>query len=369
MNTKNRLNCYVFSNLIISFLSLNLLINNQQSSINLISQKGISSLKEIYVLETNTLNNEINNSKPTTIVVSNKVHQSKNTTTINYIKPSYNKITGTNLVNYSKHYLGLRYVSGGNSLETGTDCSGFTKLIFKEFGISLGRTVNSQMYSGSYVSKSDLQPGDLVFYGNYSNYASHVAIYIGNNLVIHESNPNDGVKISPLNMMVYITARRVIFENVTSNQENVIEDKKETIIENDNDLNNEIVETEKKEDTSDIVVDKENNSNESNNLPDNNNNNIDDDINNNNNNNNINTDDNINIDEKDDIILEENKDNPNNIIDNENTSKDENLIDNNENITEKVDSSILENNEIIKEENTNLSIISSENTDTNLEKK
>lgn len=144
--------------------------------------------------------------KVTAIVNKNNV----TSTNKNYTPAKYNEVTGTAVVNYAKKYLGLRYVSGGNSLSTGTDCSGFTKLIYKEFGVTLSRTVKSQINNGSYIKKSDLQKGDLVFYGYGKGVATHVAIYIGSGQVIHESNRKDGVKISSVNMMEYITARRVI---------------------------------------------------------------------------------------------------------------------------------------------------------------
>lgn len=150
--------------------------------------------------------------KVTAVVTKKKV----NTANKVYTPAKYNEVTGSAIVNYAKKYLGLRYVSGGNSLETGTDCSGFTKLIYKEFGVNLSRIVKSQVNNGSYIKKSDLQKGDLVFYGYGNGRVSHVAIYIGNGQVIHESNHRDGVKISSLNMMEYITARRVI--NQTANQ-------------------------------------------------------------------------------------------------------------------------------------------------------
>jgi len=221
MKTSKRLNCYVCSNLIISFLSLNLLVNNDTTkTLNVVHNNSGNTLNEIYEIKKDNILNTSNivstNNVVTTISVTKKSVQTNN---ISYIKPSYNSVTGNSLVNYAKHYLGLRYVHAGNSLETGTDCSGFTKLIYKEFGISLGRTVNSQIYSGTYVSKNDLEPGDLVFYGYSKNKATHVGIYMGSNLVIHQSNPSDGVKINSVNMMVYITARRVI----TANIENVVE--------------------------------------------------------------------------------------------------------------------------------------------------
>lgn len=209
MKTENKLSYPLFSNLIISFLSLSFFLFNdskQLVSVNLNS----NNLKPIYEMVTNE-KSVVDNM---TITVSKKEVMSQNTYHNYYVKPSYNSVTGNNLANYAKNYVGLPYVPAGSSLSTGTDCSGFTRLIYMEFGIQLGRTVNSQLYSGSYVSKEDLEPGDLVFYGHYQGYSSHVAIYLGDGLVIHESNPRDGVKISSVNIMVYQTARRLITANV-----------------------------------------------------------------------------------------------------------------------------------------------------------
>ncbi len=225
MNTKKRLNCYVFSNLMISLLSFNFLIQKDVSNVDLkrIEASDDSQLVAIYdrgivaeFLEDIDLSSSTNESQntPVVIAVSNKTVETPRET-YNYVKPSYNSVTGMNVVNYAKRYLGLPYIHAGRSLSKGTDCSGFTSLIFQEFGISLGKTVSSQLYSGSYVSRNDLQPGDLVFY-SYGSIASHVAIYIGDGLIIHESNPRDGCKISSVNIMNYITARRVITSNVVS---------------------------------------------------------------------------------------------------------------------------------------------------------
>lgn len=251
MKTKVRLNCYFFSNLIVGLLSLNMVFNNEPKVLVAASNKE-GELEAIYAytedLEEEVVIPEVEEEPTeatTTVSVTKKTLASSKV--IPYVKPSYNSVTGMNLVNYAKHYLGLRYVHAGNSLSTGTDCSGFTRLIFKEFGINLGRTVASQLYSGSYVSKSDLQPGDLVFYG-YSNYASHVAIYIGGGMVIHESNPRDGVKISSVNMMHYITARRLITASV------VKEEEKPPVVENQ-DGNSEVKDPEIK----DNVVDENSN--------------------------------------------------------------------------------------------------------------
>lgn len=196
--------------------------------------------------------------KKVTSVVTGKQY----TNTVTYAPAVYNEVTGNAVVLYAKRYLGLRYVSGGYSLSTGTDCSGFTKLIYQEFGVSLSRSAGGQAYNGTYVRKADLQKGDLVFYSNGNGVISHVGIYIGGGQVLHESNPRDGVKISSVNMMQYITARRVI----NSTAIKIAEEKKareeasnnnDIVSSTDSDAN--IVEEDNNIDESNIIVDTSNN--------------------------------------------------------------------------------------------------------------
>ena len=115
------------------------------------------------------------------------------------------------VVSYALQFRGNPYVYGGTSLTIGADCSGFVQSIYKHFGISLPRTASAQASAGRYVSWGDLQPGDLVFYsGNGGQSVTHVAIYIGNSQIIHASTPSGGIKISSVNIMTKMTARRVI---------------------------------------------------------------------------------------------------------------------------------------------------------------
>lgn len=116
---------------------------------------------------------------------------------------------GTSISNYAKQFNGNPYVHGGTSLTKGTDCSGFTQSIYKNFGKSLPRTVEGQAKVGITVPFSKLKPGDLVFYSNGGNKPTHVALYIGNGKIIHASNPRDGIKISPVNIMRKIVAKRI----------------------------------------------------------------------------------------------------------------------------------------------------------------
>ena len=99
------------------------------------------------------------------------------------------------LVNYALQFVGNPYVWGGNSLTKGVDCSGFTKQVYKKFGITLPRTSKTQPSAGTKIKASQAQPGDLFFYGD-SNGINHVAIYIGNGKVVHAANKRDGIKIS-----------------------------------------------------------------------------------------------------------------------------------------------------------------------------
>ena len=103
------------------------------------------------------------------------------------------------LVEYAKQFVGNRYVYGGTSLTNGADCSGFVMSVFKKFGVSLPHHSGSQAGYGTKISAGDLQPGDLIFYGNSRGTINHVAIYIGNGQVVHASNKKTGIKISKYN--------------------------------------------------------------------------------------------------------------------------------------------------------------------------
>ena len=101
------------------------------------------------------------------------------------------------IVNYAMQFLGNRYVHGGQSLVTGTDCSGFTSYTYAAFGYSLSRTPQGQWGSnGRQITMAEIQPGDIVCYSSSGGKCTHVALYIGNGQVIHAANPRSGVIIS-----------------------------------------------------------------------------------------------------------------------------------------------------------------------------
>jgi cell wall-associated NlpC family hydrolase len=99
------------------------------------------------------------------------------------------------IVSYALKFVGNPYVWGGTSLTNGTDCSGFTQSVFRDNGISIGRTSRDQGAGGREVSLDSIQPGDLLFYSNGSS-INHVALYIGNGQVVHASSAKTGIKIS-----------------------------------------------------------------------------------------------------------------------------------------------------------------------------
>lgn len=127
-----------------------------------------------------------------------------------------NSSKGSDVVEFAKQYLGTSYVVGGKTPETGFDCSGFTRYVFKNFGYSLGSVASDQDGVGKVVERSDLQPGDLILFQNEGKTKiGHTGIYIGNNEFIHAANPDRGVVIDNLVTMSYynerfVTARRIV---------------------------------------------------------------------------------------------------------------------------------------------------------------
>jgi cell wall-associated NlpC family hydrolase len=107
-------------------------------------------------------------------------------------------------VRYALAQVGDAYVYGAAG-PSAFDCSGLTMMAWAQAGVSLPHSSGAQMGSGSHVSQSQLQPGDLVFY--YSP-VSHVGIYIGNGQIVNAENPSVGVKITGVNSMPYAGAVR-----------------------------------------------------------------------------------------------------------------------------------------------------------------
>lgn len=99
------------------------------------------------------------------------------------------------IVNRALQFVGYPYVHGGQSLATGTDCSGFTCFIYAEFGYSISRTPGGQYSSaGRNISYDQIKPGDIICYSaNGGRSCTHVAIYIGDGMMVHAATPEKGV--------------------------------------------------------------------------------------------------------------------------------------------------------------------------------
>lgn len=103
------------------------------------------------------------------------------------------------ICDYATQFVGLPYVYGGNSLATGTDCSGFTMLVYKHFGYNISRIPQGQLDGvGRRISYDEIQPGDIVLYSSKGIKATHAALYIGNGKVVHETNHRYGVLITSI---------------------------------------------------------------------------------------------------------------------------------------------------------------------------
>lgn len=120
----------------------------------------------------------------------------------NYSAPSGSG--GAAVANYACQFVGNPYVYGGTSLTNGADCSGFVMSVYAQFGISLPHSSSGMRSVGYEVSQSEMQPGDIICY------SGHVAIYVGNDTIVHASTPSTGIKYtSPAAYKSIITVRRI----------------------------------------------------------------------------------------------------------------------------------------------------------------
>ena len=111
-------------------------------------------------------------------------------------------------------FLGVPYRRGGNSVESGFDCSGFVKAIYAQtIGLVLPRSAAQQAAATQTIDKSELRPGDLVFFNTMRHAFSHVGIYVGNGKFIHSPRPGAEVRVEDMGLAYwsrrYDGARRV----------------------------------------------------------------------------------------------------------------------------------------------------------------
>jgi cell wall-associated NlpC family hydrolase len=103
------------------------------------------------------------------------------------------------LVGTAIGFLGIPYLRGGNSAETGFDCSGFVRAIYKEtIGLVLPRSADQQANATQKIDRSELKPGDLVFFNTMKRTFSHVGIYLGEGKFIHSPRSGSSVRIEDM---------------------------------------------------------------------------------------------------------------------------------------------------------------------------
>lgn len=107
----------------------------------------------------------------------------------------------SDLVVQAMGMIGIRYKYGGTAPESGLDCSGLVRYVFKEArGTDLPRTSQEISRLGEKVDTKDLQPGDLVFYNTLRRSFSHVGIYLGDNKFIHSPAPGGEVRVESMDI-------------------------------------------------------------------------------------------------------------------------------------------------------------------------
>ncbi|MGV0998788.1 MAG: C40 family peptidase [Fluviibacter sp.] len=102
-------------------------------------------------------------------------------------------------------FVGVPYRRGGNTVESGLDCSGFTRLVFLDSnGIDLPRTAAEQSQMGTRVSMEELKPGDLVFFNTMRRANSHVGIYLGNDQFVHAPKPGAEIRVENMHQAYWV---------------------------------------------------------------------------------------------------------------------------------------------------------------------
>ena len=111
---------------------------------------------------------------------------------------------GSSVANYALQFVGNPYVYGGSSLTGGTDCSGFTMSVYRNFGVSLPHSSGAQRSAGYSVGGlANAQAGDIVCY------SGHVGIYIGGGQIVHASTASTGIKVSNAGYRNVLDVRRI----------------------------------------------------------------------------------------------------------------------------------------------------------------
>jgi cell wall-associated NlpC family hydrolase len=138
----------------------------------------------------------------------NKITEQVNQATVNITNKA------SDLVVNAMGFLGVPYKRGGNSADQGFDCSGFVKAMYEQtIGMALPRRAVEQAAATLPIDKSELQPGDLVFFNTLRSAFSHVGIYVGDNKFIHSPRTGSVIRVEDMRINYWSSrfdgARRV----------------------------------------------------------------------------------------------------------------------------------------------------------------
>lgn len=176
-----------------------------------ISSALLSAQKKETSRSMETTRKETNKQQTTSKTESTTKVANTSTTTEQTTKAPATSGKGSSIVAEANKYIGCKYRYGGTT-PSGFDCSGFTSYVYKKFGVNLNRTAAGQYSNGVSVTKSQLQPGDLVMFGKSG--ISHVAIYAGGGKIVHAATTKTGVRTDSLNSGYYsrnyVGARRIL---------------------------------------------------------------------------------------------------------------------------------------------------------------
>lgn len=113
----------------------------------------------------------------------------------------------------AERFVGVPYRWGGDNVVEGMDCSGFVKAVFYLIGLNIPRTSQEQFNAGTELSKEDIQPGDLVFFGKGSRKITHVGMYLGDHRFVHAPRRNEPIQVTSLDderySVKFVGARRL----------------------------------------------------------------------------------------------------------------------------------------------------------------
>jgi cell wall-associated NlpC family hydrolase len=126
-------------------------------------------------------------------------------------------LAASDLVVTAMGFLGVPYRRGGNSVETGFDCSGFVRAMYEQtVGLVLPRRAAEQAQATQMIARDELKPGDLVFFNTMRKAFSHVGIYVGDGKFIHSPRSGSQVRVEDMRSAYWNTrfngARRVVAE-------------------------------------------------------------------------------------------------------------------------------------------------------------